>query len=276
MPHAPPPAPARGVNTAAIHAVAQMPMMRAPIHPPSSSPFTPTRAPAHALLAPVHMPANMPHLPPAPPPSRTQRGAFTPHPGQSAPHAHGTFAPHPSSAASHYGAAASPAAPHIAALTAATSPATSRGAYGGGGPSSHAPRGATHATQPTQRRGFAMEFLSTGKRTYCPFVSLAVPTGATVDIIVRPQLVFRPDEIIVGATTAAQPFNLTAIKVGVVPQAVAGGEVPTECFPAQNGPKFAFDVADQGTDITMSVKNLNAAAKDFFGILVGDEVYRSG
>lgn len=118
-----------------------------------------------------------------------------------------------------------------------------------------------------------MQYQPTGKRTYCPFVSLQVAAGATVDIIVRPQLVFRADEIIVGDTTAQIPFNIAQVKIGVVPQAVANGEVPAECFPAQNGPKFGFDIADQGTDITMSVHNLNAAAKDFYGILVGDEVY---
>jgi hypothetical protein len=127
--------------------------------------------------------------------------------------------------------------------------------------------------QPKPARGSAMRYQPTGKRTYCPFVSLAVAASATVDIIVRPQLVFRADEIIVGNTVAAYPFNLVQVKIGVVPQAVAGGEVPTECFPAQNGPKFGFDIADQGTDITMTVKNYNAAAKDFYGILVGDEVY---
>jgi hypothetical protein len=120
-----------------------------------------------------------------------------------------------------------------------------------------------------------MEFQSTGKRTYCPFVSLQVATGAQVDIIVRPQLVFRPDEIIVGATVAGAPFNLVQLKIGVVPQAVVGGEVPCENFPPANGPRFSFDIADQGTDITMTVKNYNVGAKDFYGLLVGDEVYRA-
>jgi hypothetical protein len=169
------------------------------------------------------------------------------------------------------GGASSPlpkAQPHPAALASAQRAASLSSAA--------ASRGGLHGPQPHQpARGHTMglRYEPTGKRTYCPFVSLAVAAGGSVDIIVRPQLVFRADEIIVGATVAAAPFNLTQVKIGVVPQAVAGGEVPTECFPASCGPKFGFDIADQGTDITMSVKNYNVAAKDFFGILVGDEVY---
>jgi len=114
-------------------------------------------------------------------------------------------------------------------------------------------------------------FSPSGKRVYCPFNQAAVAAGATVDISVRPQFLFHGDALSIDDAVAAD-FKVVALKVGVIPQQIANGEVSGKIFPTQNGPHLSLDVADQGTDITLTVRNTNVAAKDFSAALFGDIV----
>jgi hypothetical protein len=113
----------------------------------------------------------------------------------------------------------------------------------------------------------------TGKRTYIPMNSTGtVASAGSQDIVVLPQLQIRPDRLVIDATTGAL-FTISAIKIGVVPQAAAGGAVSALLFaPNQTASDMALDIANSATQTTLSVNNTDTVAHAFSGALFGDEV----
>lgn len=122
-------------------------------------------------------------------------------------------------------------------------------------------------------RSMSKTFTRTQRRIYCPINSggtIALSTSST--ITTRPQVNFQPDQLIVSPSIAAQ-FDIQSWSIGIQPQQAAAGNVCGDCFPAQNGPHFQFDVCDNGTDIIFNVSNLDTAAAHVFkGMLVGYQV----
>ncbi len=116
-------------------------------------------------------------------------------------------------------------------------------------------------------------FTRTQRRIYCPINSgatIALSTSGT--ITTRPQVNFQPDQLIVSPSIAAS-FDIQSWTIGIQPQQAAAGNVCGDCFPAQNGPHFQFDVCDNGTDIIFNVTNLDTAAAHVFkAMLVGYQV----
>jgi len=132
-----------------------------------------------------------------------------------------------------------------------------------------APRGATTS----RGTGRMKTYRPTGKRTYIPMNSTGnVAIGGSQDIVVLPQLQLRPDRLVIDATTGAL-FSVSAIKIGVVPQAAAGGAVSALLFaPNQTASDMALDIANSATQVTLSVNNTDTVAHAFSGALFGDEV----
>lgn len=113
----------------------------------------------------------------------------------------------------------------------------------------------------------------TGKRTYVPMNQTGITASAQTDITVLPQLQIRPDRLAIDETTGAN-FNVVAMKVGVVPQAAAGGSVSALLFSQKaTTTDLALDIANSATQLTLTVQNSDTTATHAFtGAFFGDEV----
>jgi peptidoglycan hydrolase-like protein with peptidoglycan-binding domain len=140
-----------------------------------------------------------------------------------------------------------------------------------GGPS------ATTATKGTTMQKQAT-YGSAGKRVPVIFASQGnIAAGATVSIVVQPQIWFRGENLVVDAATAAN-FSIASLQVGVTPQvAVGNGALPATLFaPNQNGAlDYEMDLCDPGTQITLQVTNTSGAAAPFVCVLFGHEVQQT-
>jgi hypothetical protein len=103
--------------------------------------------------------------------------------------------------------------------------------------------------------------------------SLAVPAGATVTVVTRPQILFRPTRLVV-PSAVAPAFTIDDIKVGNKSQFVAAGPVPAEAFSqtAFSTP-LKIDTAQISMDLIVQATNISAAPADFRASFFGDAVY---
>jgi hypothetical protein len=100
----------------------------------------------------------------------------------------------------------------------------------------------------------------------------AVAPGDTVEIIGRPQVLFRGRRLLVGSSIAAN-FTIEDIKVGRNSQLVGTGPQPAEAFrDTATGDNISLDTCPPGVDITLTVRNIGGAASDFRATLFGDVV----
>lgn len=105
------------------------------------------------------------------------------------------------------------------------------------------------------------------------FSSLGVAAGATVDVTQRPQVVFKPERIVVAATNAAS-FTIDDIKIGNKSQLVANGTIPAEAFTqGAFGVTMSMDTCDISQDFILEVTNTSAGALDFYAAVFGKAVY---
>lgn len=102
--------------------------------------------------------------------------------------------------------------------------------------------------------------------------STAIPAGASANIGVQPQVLFRPERIVIPSTIAAD-FLITDIKVGKNSQLVAPGAIPAIVF-AENafGVRLKMDTSQIAQFVTLSITNQNAAARNFQGAIIGPAV----
>ena len=96
-----------------------------------------------------------------------------------------------------------------------------------------------------------------------------VAAGATVDVTSRPQVVFRPDRIVVPATIAPN-FLIVDVRVGKNSQFTAAQPVPAEVF-SQGGFQVGMkmDTAQISQDIVMRVTNTSLAVLRFNAAMIG-------
>jgi hypothetical protein len=102
------------------------------------------------------------------------------------------------------------------------------------------------------------------------FDSIAnVGAGVTLDITSRPQVVFRPDRVVVPATIAPN-FLIVDIRVGKNSQFTASQPVPAEVF-SQGGFQVGMkmDTAQISQDVVMRVTNTSAGALRFNAAMIG-------
>jgi hypothetical protein len=104
------------------------------------------------------------------------------------------------------------------------------------------------------------------------FTRLAVPAGTSVEVVARPQELFRGTRLLVGSSIAAA-FIIEDLKVGRHSQFVATGPQPAEAFrDTATGDNVALDTCKPGVDITLIVRNTTDVATDFRASLFGDVV----
>jgi hypothetical protein len=100
----------------------------------------------------------------------------------------------------------------------------------------------------------------------------AVPANTTVEIVARPQVLFRGTRLLVGSSIAPF-FVVDDIKVGRNSQFVGTGAQPAEAFrDTATGDNIALDTCRPGVDITLIVTNTDGTAKDFRASIFGDVV----
>ena len=102
--------------------------------------------------------------------------------------------------------------------------------------------------------------------------STSVGGQASANINVQPQVIFRPERLVVPSNIAVD-FLITDIKVGKNSQLVSTGALPAVMFTENAfGVRLKMDTAQISMFVTISVTNQNPAARNFQGGLVGPAV----
>lgn len=104
------------------------------------------------------------------------------------------------------------------------------------------------------------------------FDSTAVPGSTSANITKRPQVIFRPERVVVPASVGVD-FQMVDIKVGKNSQFSASGEVPAVVFSETSfGVRLKMDTCQVSMDVTLSVRNTNAAQRNFTAAIIGPAV----
>jgi hypothetical protein len=102
--------------------------------------------------------------------------------------------------------------------------------------------------------------------------STSVAGLSSANINVQPQVIFRPERLVVPSNIAVD-FLITDIKVGKNSQLVSTGALPAVMFTENAfGVRLKMDTAQISMFVTISVTNQNPAARNFQGGLVGPAV----
>ena len=102
--------------------------------------------------------------------------------------------------------------------------------------------------------------------------STSVTGNSSANINVQPQVIFRPERLVVPSNIAVD-FLITDIKVGKNSQLVSTGALPAVMFTENAfGVRLRMDTAQISMFVTVSVTNQNPAARNFQGGLVGPAV----
>lgn len=105
------------------------------------------------------------------------------------------------------------------------------------------------------------------------FTQLAVPASGSATVTARPQILFRPQRLVVPASLSAN-FVLTDVRVGKDSQLVQATELPAEIFnQTAVGVMMTLDTAQPAMDVALSIRNTDgAAAHDFRATMFGSAV----
>lgn len=102
--------------------------------------------------------------------------------------------------------------------------------------------------------------------------STSVAGASSANINVQPQVIFRPERLVVPSNLAVD-FLITDIKVGKNSQLVSTGALPAVMFTeVAFGVRLKMDTAQISMFVTVSVTNQNPAARNFQGGIVGPAV----
>jgi len=102
--------------------------------------------------------------------------------------------------------------------------------------------------------------------------STSVAGNSSANINVQPQVIFRPERLVVPSNLAVD-FLITDIKVGKNSQLVSTGALPAVMFTeVAFGVRLKMDTCQIAMFVTISVTNQNPAARNFQGGIVGPAV----
>jgi hypothetical protein len=102
--------------------------------------------------------------------------------------------------------------------------------------------------------------------------STVVGGSSSANINVQPQVIFRPERLVV-PSNIAMDFLITDIKVGKNSQLVSTGALPAVMFTESAfGVRLKMDTAQISMFVTISVTNQSPNARNFQGGLVGPAV----
>ncbi len=136
-----------------------------------------------------------------------------------------------------------------------------------------AARAAALASRRVQEGAILRDVNPTKAREYIlGFDSTAVPGSTSANITKRPQVIFRPERVIIPAAVGVD-FQVVDIKVGKNSQFSASGEVPAVVFSESAfGVRLKMDTCQVSMDVTISVRNTNAAQRNFTAAIIGPAV----
>jgi hypothetical protein len=102
--------------------------------------------------------------------------------------------------------------------------------------------------------------------------STSVAGSSSANINVQPQVIFRPERLVVPSNLAVD-FLITDIKVGKNSQLVSTGALPAVMFTeVAFGVRLKMDTCQISMFVTISVTNQNPSARNFQGGIVGPAV----
>jgi hypothetical protein len=102
--------------------------------------------------------------------------------------------------------------------------------------------------------------------------STSVSGNSSANINVQPQVIFRPERLVVPSNLAVD-FLITDIKVGKNSQLVSTGALPAVMFTeVAFGVRLKMDTCQISMFVTISVTNQNPSARNFQGGIVGPAV----
>lgn len=108
------------------------------------------------------------------------------------------------------------------------------------------------------------------------FEATAVGAGLSATITVRPQCLFRADRLVIPYTGNGQYFTITAFSIGQTNLLVGSGPVPAGVF-SENATGMirglGLPTNQPVQEITLIVKNNDAAARDLRGAFEGRAVF---
>jgi hypothetical protein len=136
-----------------------------------------------------------------------------------------------------------------------------------------AARAAALAQRRVQEGAILKDVSPTKAREYIlGFDSTAVPGSTSANITKRPQVIFRPERVVIPSAVGVD-FQVVDIKVGKNSQFSASGEVPAVVFAETSfGVRLKMDTCQVSMDVTISVRNTNAAARNFTAAIIGPAV----
>jgi hypothetical protein len=136
-----------------------------------------------------------------------------------------------------------------------------------------AARSAALASRRVQEGAILRDVNPTKAREYVlGFDSTAVPGSTSANITKRPQVIFRPERVIIPGNVGVD-FQVVDIKVGKNSQFSASGEVPAVVYSeAAFGVRMKMDTCQVSMDVTISVRNTNAAQRNFTAAIIGPAV----
>lgn len=112
---------------------------------------------------------------------------------------------------------------------------------------------------PTKSRALVIGFVSTG-----------IAAAASATVTQRPQVLFRPQRVVV-AGSLAPSFTVDDIRVGNKSQFISAGAVPAEAFSQTSfGVEMKMDTCQISMDLIIVVTNISAAAADFRASMYGE------
>lgn len=117
-------------------------------------------------------------------------------------------------------------------------------------------------TKPTKSREFPIGFDSVA----------TIAAGAAATLTQRPQIIFRPERIVVPAAVAAF-FQITDVRVGKNSQLVSAGAIPAATFAETAfGVRLKMDTVQISQDLILQVVNIDVAARRFLAAMIGESV----
>ena len=117
------------------------------------------------------------------------------------------------------------------------------------------------------------EGYSEGRTLVIGFEFLAIAAGASATVTQRPQVLFRPQRVVVPSAVAPN-FTITDIKVGNKSQLVSSGPVPAEAFAQTSfGVQMKMDTCQVSMDLIIEVTNISGAPDDFRAAIYGSAAY---
>ena len=104
------------------------------------------------------------------------------------------------------------------------------------------------------------------------FDTTSVAAGANASPSKRPQVLFRPERIIIPSNIALD-FVVVDVKVGKNSQFVQSGEVPAVVFTEGSfGVRLKMDTVQVSMDLTLTVRNTSGNTRNFTAAVIGPAV----